>query len=118
MNEINSETYVSPEQYEIYANILKVIAHPVRLCIVKELIENGGCNVSTIYSALGIPQSTVSQHLAKLRTARLVTGDRRGNEIIYTVESEEANRVINCMIKSTQKANEDNSVRVNKNYSL
>lgn len=118
MNEINSTTYISPEQYEIYANILKVIAHPVRLCIVKELIENGGCNVSTIYSALGIPQSTVSQHLAKLRTAGLVTGERRGNEIIYTVESEEANRLINCMIKSTKKANEERALRENKNYSL
>lgn len=107
MNEIHTGTYISPEQYEIYANILKVIAHPVRLCIVKELIEKGGANVSTIYSALGIPQSTVSQHLAKLRTAGLVTGDRRGNEIIYTVESEEANRLINCMIKSTQKLNEE-----------
>ena len=118
MNEINSATYISPEQYEGYANILKVIAHPVRLCIVKELIENGGCNVSTIYSSLGIPQSTVSQHLAKLRTAGLVTGDRRGNEIIYTVESDEANRVIGCMIMSTQNAKEVKSAMGNKNYSL
>ena len=113
MNSVNSENYISMEQLEIYAHILKVIAHPVRLCIVKGLIENGGCNVSRIYSSLGVPQSTVSQHLSKLKSAGLVTGERRGNEIIYTVESPEAKRLIKCMIESSK-----NAEIVKKRYSL
>lgn len=102
MNDKDSENYISMEKLESYARILKVIAHPVRLCIVKGLIENGGCNVSNIYSCLGVPQSTISQHLAKLKSEGLVTGERNGNEIIYSVKSDEAKRLIKCMIESTK----------------
>ncbi|HEX2953538.1 MAG TPA: metalloregulator ArsR/SmtB family transcription factor, partial [Bacillota bacterium] len=49
------------------AELLKSIAHPIRLCIVKGLIEQGECNVNTMQDCLQIPQSTLSQHLAKLR---------------------------------------------------
>lgn len=49
------------------AELLKVLAHPVRLCIVKGLLENGGCNVTYMQNCLNAPQSTVSQHLQKLK---------------------------------------------------
>jgi len=67
------------------AEMLKVLAHPVRLCIVKGLLENGGCNVSHMQDCLQAPQSTISQHLQKLRRAGIVTGTRSGLEITYTV---------------------------------
>ena len=67
------------------AEILKVLAHPVRLCIVKGLLENGGCNVSHMQDCLQAPQSTISQHLQKLRRAGIVMGIRNGLEITYTV---------------------------------
>ena len=67
------------------AEMLKVLANPIRLCIVKGLIENGGCNVSHMQDCLGIPQSTVSQHLQKLKTAGIIEGKRNGLEINYTV---------------------------------
>lgn len=67
------------------AEILKALAHPVRLCIVKGLIEKGQCNVSHMQSCLDTPQSTVSQHLQKLRTAGIIEGVRSGLEINYRV---------------------------------
>jgi ArsR family transcriptional regulator len=72
-------------KYTETAELLKVLAHPVRLCIVKGLIENGGCNVSHMQECLGIPQSTVSQHLQKLKSAGVIEGKRNGLEIKYTV---------------------------------
>lgn len=99
---INSKMWMTMEQLEEYANILKIMAHPIRLRIVKGLIDNGGCNVSKIYSSLGVPQSTISQHLSKLKSAGLVTGDRKGNEIIYSVESTDAMKIISCMLDSTK----------------
>lgn len=72
-------------KFDDAAEILKILAHPIRLCIVRGLIDNGGCNVSHMQECLGIPQSTVSQHLQKLRTAGIIKGTRNGLEIRYEV---------------------------------
>ena len=63
---------------------MKALAHPHRLCIVKGLIENK-CNVTKIQECLDVPQSTVSQHLAKLKSAGIIAGERNGLEICYSV---------------------------------
>jgi ArsR family transcriptional regulator len=73
------------QQFTEYAEMLKVLAHPVRLCIVKGLIEKGQCNVSHMQNCLDVPQSTVSQHLQKLRGAGIIQGVRSGLEINYKV---------------------------------
>jgi ArsR family transcriptional regulator len=72
-------------KYNDMAEILKIIAHPVRLCIIKGLLEKGECNVSYMQSCLGTPQSTVSQHLQKLKAAGIIEGRRNGLEIYYQV---------------------------------
>lgn len=72
------------------AKILKALAHPIRLCIIKNLIETGGSNVSTIQESLLQPQSTISQHLYKLKAAGLIEGKRKGTEITYKVVNEDA----------------------------
>jgi ArsR family transcriptional regulator len=75
---------------EIKAEILKAMAHPVRLCIVRNLIETGGSNVSNMQSCLLQPQSTISQHLSKLKAAGIIEGRRKGTEITYMVVNDEA----------------------------
>lgn len=86
------------KKYEEIAEILKVIAHPVRLCIINGLLENGGCNVTHMQSCLGIPQSTISQHLQKLKAAGIIEGERNGLEITYKVKDEKIKELINCLI--------------------
>ena len=71
------------EEYTELAEILKALAHPVRLCIVRGLIQKGECNVTHMQSCLDIPQSTVSQHLLKLKSAGIICGLRNGLEINY-----------------------------------
>ncbi|WP_416827226.1 ArsR/SmtB family transcription factor [Ectobacillus polymachus] len=85
------------EQFEGNAEMLKVLAHPVRLCIVKGLIERGACNVSTMYTCLNMPQSTISQHLAKLKSAKIVTSERKGLEIYYNVENKKVIQLVNVL---------------------
>lgn len=84
------------EKYRDAAEFLKVLAHPVRLCIVKGLLENGSCNVSHMQGCLELPQSTISQHLQKLRAAGLVKGERNGLEISYSI----ADTRISSLIKA------------------
>jgi DNA-binding transcriptional ArsR family regulator len=73
------------KRYNDTAELLKILAHPVRLCIVSGLLENGECNVTHMQNCLNMPQSTVSQHLQKLRSAGIVEGNRKGLEISYKV---------------------------------
>lgn len=42
-------------QFDEAAEFIKGIAHPVRICILKGLDENGGCNVSEMVNCLGAP---------------------------------------------------------------
>ena len=50
------------EVYERKSELLKVLAHPIRLCIVKGLLEQGNCNVTYMKDCLQASQSTISQH--------------------------------------------------------
>jgi len=85
-------------KYEIKAEKLKAIAHPHRLCIIKGLMD-GSCNVTKIQECLGIPQSTVSQHLAKLKSAGIIVGVRNGLEICYRVVDEEIINIVKILLK-------------------
>lgn len=79
------------------AELLKVLAHPMRLCIVRGLLDVGSCNVSGIQACLHIPQSTISQHLSKLRAAGIIAGTRDGVEVHYAVVSQEAERLVRAL---------------------
>ncbi len=80
------------------SEILKAISHPIRLCIIRGLISTPGCNVSKINSCLDMPQSTISQHLAKLKSAGIVEGRRNGLEVNYYVVNEDVKNIVNCLI--------------------
>jgi len=85
-------------KFENDAEILKALAHPVRLCIVNGLLNKGTCNVSFMQSCLGMPQSTVSQHLQKLRVAGIVKGERIGTEIDYSVCNPKVEKIVKILM--------------------
>lgn len=80
------------------AEILKALAHPVRLCIVKSLLDVGNCNVTYMQQCLDLPQSTVSQHLQKLRSVGIVDTDRNGLEVIYNVSNKKVKDLIQILL--------------------
>jgi ArsR family transcriptional regulator len=81
------------------AEILKTIGHPVRLKIIEGLIECECC-VKNIWTALGLPQATVSQHLALLKNRNIVSAERKGVTMCYSVSDETVIRLMN-VLKST-----------------
>ncbi len=82
---------------EEQAELLKVIAHPIRLCIVRGLWRTGSCNVTHMQCCLEVPQSTVSQHLGKLRQAGIIEGERNGLEISYKLTNERVKAILSCL---------------------
>ncbi|WP_308639815.1 ArsR/SmtB family transcription factor [Paenibacillus silvisoli] len=76
------------------ADLLKALAHPVRLCIVQGLLQKGSCNVGYMQECLNLPQSTVSQHLQKLRHFGIVATDRNGLEVNYMIADDRVKQII------------------------
>lgn len=93
----NENFLTNPKLFEEKAELLKALSHPVRLCIIRGLLDAGGSNVTNMYSCLNMPQSTISQHLAKLKSAGIIVGERNGLEITYKVSNEEVKNLIEIL---------------------
>ena len=72
--------------YELQAEILRTLANPKRLMIVK-LLGEGEKTVSELASALNISLQNASQHLRPMKDRGVVIAKRRGQEIHYGLAS-------------------------------
>ena len=88
-----------PEVFIKNADVLRVIAHPQRWCIVKTLCEKDHSTVTDMQDCLGEVQSTVSQHLAKLKAYGIITGKREGTFMYYSIANEEMRHKLQGIIK-------------------
>lgn len=91
-----AEKFDKTANFEREAEILKVLGHPIRLKIVAGLLSQS-CNVKKIWECLGLPQATVSQHLALLKSKGIIEGRREGTEVFYSVVSPEATGLIHAL---------------------
>ena len=78
------------------AEVLKTVAHPLRLRIV-ELLEGEELSVTALQEALGVTQSATSQHLSQMRTRGILASRRDGNMVYYSIANPDVVRVIHCM---------------------
>lgn len=71
--------------YEVKANLFKGLAHPLRVRVLEVLAAEPEAEtpVAALLDATGLEASHLSQHLAVLRNHRLVTAERRGNQVSY-----------------------------------
>lgn len=67
------------------ADLLKTLAHPVRLQILQELQDEGQACVCHLVHALGQRQAYISQQLTKLRQAGLVVDQQQGMYVYYSL---------------------------------
>ena len=79
------------------AEIIRALAHPLRLKIIQYLDTNAGVSVRSIYADLGIEQSVASQHLKILREAQIINPMRQGKFIFYTVNYNQVEKVNKIM---------------------
>ncbi|QJW49355.1 winged helix-turn-helix transcriptional regulator [bacterium BFN5] len=86
------------KNYLAKSELLKAMAHPVRLCIIRGLINNQ-CNVTKMQECLNLPQSTVSQHLGKLKAAGIIEGERNGLEVCYKVVNPQVINIVNQLFE-------------------
>lgn len=67
------------------AALFRSLGDPARLAILRRLASNGPARVVDLVGALGLAQSTVSQHLACLRGCGLVSSTPSGRASLFAL---------------------------------
>ncbi len=70
------------------AALAKALAHPARIRILRLLLATPGCIGGDIVDAVGLAQSTVSEHLRILKSAGVITGEISGPRVCYALNPE------------------------------
>lgn len=76
--------------------LLKAMSNKHRLMILCELLRSEKC-VGELETIIGLSQSALSQHLARLRRDKLVTTRRSAQTIYYSLAGDEAEAVIRVL---------------------
>ena len=79
------------------AKILKALAHPTRIMIIEKLSEDGECCVCELVELANADFSTVSKHLTVLKQAKIVSDEKRGQQVFYTLRMPCSVRFMNCL---------------------
>ena len=90
------QVQLDPQVLAEAAEMVRVLGHPVRLRIV-ELLEPGEQTVTQLQEGLAAPQALVSQQLARMRAAGIVTGHRSGSNVWYAIADQRVVRMLDCL---------------------
>lgn len=99
--ELSNTTQINQRDLEISSEILRALAHPLRMRILEFIDQHELINVNRIYSSLNLEQSITSQHLRILRQVGLVETEREGKFIHYKLNYGRLNNTV-ASIKSYQ----------------
>ena len=78
------------------AGLLKAMSNPARLVILCQIAE-GERSVGELERAAGLSQSSISQHLAVLRAANVVSSRRVGQTVLYSLASHEVEALMSTL---------------------
>jgi DNA-binding transcriptional ArsR family regulator len=103
-----SQTATSTEEQ---AELLRVLGHPMRLAVLKEL-TGGERSVGDIAERTGLGLSVLSQQLAILRKAALVSSRREAKQVFYTIDADQM-KVARAVLDDLVPAGEVNDPKEN-----
>jgi DNA-binding transcriptional ArsR family regulator len=92
----------TPETLNRLGQLFKALANPIRLAIIWRLYHSPYC-VQDLMASLAATQPLVSQHLRILRAAHLVRATRRGKTVVYSLQDRQVGRLVQEIIRYTQR---------------
>jgi DNA-binding transcriptional ArsR family regulator len=100
MNMNNSELkYSNKEAAKISkaANMMKAIAHPIRLAILGALSDGKEHSVTELHYHVNVEQSTASHHLGIMKDKGIVVPRREGKNIFYKLKNPNLKKLVECI---------------------
>ena len=94
---------VDAQLVDLAVEVFSMLADPTRVRIVLAL-QGGELPVNTIATAVDKAPAAVSQHLAKLRLARIVAARQDGNRVYYRLENEHASQLVTDAVHQAEHA--------------
>lgn len=88
---------LKPEQLEQAANMLKAIAHPMRIAIISYLDDGKRLTVTEIHEKLKLEQSTTSHHLGILKDKGVLASKREGKNTYYFLKHDQLSNIVDCI---------------------
>jgi len=85
------------DSFEEKAQMFNLLANPIRICIVFSLFLKGASTVNEIQGCANVSQSSVSQHLAKLKAGGIVKSERHANEMHYELVNDEVKELLKLL---------------------
>jgi DNA-binding transcriptional ArsR family regulator len=89
------------EKLEFAAEMLKSVAHPIRLQIINLLVDYEKKSVSEIHNKLNIEQAATSHHLGILKSKGIVSSERIGKNCYYYLKQKRISAIIDCIKECT-----------------
>ncbi len=87
---------IPKEQILTASEGLKAIAHEVRLSVLCHLM-NGPLCVHDLIERTGSSQSNLSQHLSKMRLMGILTNEKRGQQVYYSIANPEFENLLTAL---------------------
>lgn len=84
---------IEEDQVRLVVEVFRMLADPTRVQLLW-VLAGGELPVNDLAVRVGKPAPSVSQHLAKLRMARLVSTRRSGTSIYYALENEHVRQLV------------------------
>ncbi len=84
---------IPDDEVNLIVEVFRMLADPTRVRLLWSL-TGGELSVTELSEQVGKPAPSVSQHLAKLRMARLVRTRRDGTTIFYSLENEHVSQLV------------------------
>jgi len=97
-------------KYQVRAKIIKAMAHPTRLYIVDALSKKEQC-VCELTDMVGADISTVSKHLSILKNAGIISDEKRGAMVYYSLRVPCVLNFFSC-VESVIKSNVNEQLEV------
>ncbi|MGB0929527.1 MAG: ArsR/SmtB family transcription factor [Chitinophagales bacterium] len=98
MTQITTDTTcIEAKKLERMAFILKTVAHPIRLGVVKILDKYKKLSVGEICDKLGTEQSLTSHHLASMKLKGMLKAKREGKSVYYMIKETEITKIFSCL---------------------
>lgn len=95
---------MSSSALEHAADLLRVVAHPVRLKLLELLYNEGPASVAELAHAVGEAPAATSQHLNYMRRAGAVAAVRQGRRVHYRIDDPRMEKLVRCICGATGNA--------------
>lgn len=94
------------EQVDLAVEVFRMLADATRVRLLWALVERE-LPVNELAEVVGKAPASVSQHLAKLRMARLVRTRRAGTQVFYRVENDHVAQLVTDAVFNAEHAGPD-----------